>query len=68
MIAKRNRIYRKDGELIVEFTFAKDASLLEIEHAIASVIDSTDDSVTDSEKRIVRARLLDAIKAELNET
>lgn len=68
MGTEKNRIYKKDGELIVEFTFAKGASLLEMEHAIASVIDSIDDSVTDSEKRIVRARLLDAIKAELNET
>lgn len=48
--ARKNRIYRKDGKLVVQFTFANDATLIEMEHEIESLIDFIDDSVTEGQR------------------
>ena len=64
MSSKKNRIYKKDGKLVIQFTCRKDSTMLEIENEIASLIDSIDESVSTLEKQLIRAQLLDAIKNE----
>jgi len=64
---KENKVYRKDGELVVEFTFTKDSTMLEIENQIDTLISSIDDTVSESDKHRVKAQLLDAINDESRE-
>ena len=64
MSSKKNRIYKKDGKLVIQFTCRKGSTMLEIENEIASLIDSIDESVSTLEKQLIRAQLLDAIKNE----
>jgi hypothetical protein len=40
---KENKVYRKNGELVIEFTFTKDSSMLEMENQIDALIDSIDE-------------------------
>ena len=64
---KENRVYKKDGKLVIQFTFRKDATMPEMEHEIESLIDSIDESVSGLEKQSVKAQLLDTIKNESQE-
>jgi hypothetical protein len=64
---KENKVYKKDGELVVELTFTKDSTMLEMENQIDALINSTDDTVSKSDKHRVKAQLLDAIKDESRE-
>jgi hypothetical protein len=61
---EENKVYKKDGELVVEFTFTKDSTMLEMEDQIDALISSIDDTVSESDKHRVKAQLLDAIKDE----
>ena len=65
--SKENRIYKKDGRLIIQFTFRKDSTMLEMEQEIESLIDSIDESVSMLEKQRIRTQLLDAVKNESQE-
>lgn len=67
MSHKENKLYRKDGELVIEFTFTKDSSMLEMENQIDALIDSIDDTVSEPEKYGIKAQLLEAIKDESRE-
>jgi hypothetical protein len=62
--SKENRIYKKDGRLVIQFTFRKDSTMLEMEHEIESLIDSIDEPVSMLEKKRIRSQLLDAAKDE----
>jgi hypothetical protein len=64
---KENKVYKKDGELVVEFTFTKDSTMLEMENQIDALISFIDDTVSESDKHRVKAQLLDAIKDESRE-
>jgi len=64
---KENKVYRKNGELVIELTFAKDSSMLEMENQIDALIDSIDDAVSEPEKHGLKAQLLEAIKDESRE-
>jgi hypothetical protein len=64
---KENKVYKKDGELVVELTFTKDSTMLEMENQIDALINSMDDTVSKSDKHRVKAQLLDAIKDESRE-
>jgi len=61
---KANRVYKTDDKLVIEFTFRKDSTMLEMEHEIQSLIDSIDESVSGLERQSIKAQLLDAIKNE----
>jgi hypothetical protein len=61
---KANRVYKTDDKLVIEFTFRKDSTMLEMEHEIQSLIDSMDESVSWLERQSIKAQLLDAIKNE----
>jgi len=65
--SKENRIYKEDGRLIIQFTFRKDSTMLEMEQEIESLIDSVDESVSMLEKQRIRTQLLDAVKNESQE-
>jgi len=67
MSDKGNKVYKKDGELVVEFTFTKNSSMLEMENQIDALIDSIDDAVSESEKHSIKAQLLNAIRDESSE-
>lgn len=67
MSHKENKVYKKDGELVVELTFTKDSTMLEMENQIDALINSMDDTVSKSDKHRVKAQLLDAIKDESRE-
>ena len=67
MSHKENKVYKKDGELVVEFTFTKDSTMLEMENQIDALINSIDDTVSKSDKHRVKAQLLDAIKDQSRE-
>ena len=47
---KENRAYKKDGKLVVQFTFTKGSSLIEMEEQIESFLASIDESVSEPEK------------------
>jgi hypothetical protein len=47
---KKNRAYKKDGKLVVQFTFSKGLSLIEMEEQIESLLASIDESVSEPEK------------------
>jgi len=64
---KENKVYKKDGELVVEFTLTKGSTMLEMENQIDALINSIDDAVSESDKHRVKAKLLDAIKEESRE-
>jgi hypothetical protein len=64
---KENRVYRKEGELVIEFTFTKNSTMLEMENQIDALIDSIDDAVSEPEKHGLKAQLLEAIKDESRE-
>jgi len=64
---KENKVYKKNGELVVEFTFTKDSTMLEMENQIDALINSIDDTVSKSDKHRVKAQLLDAIKDQCRE-
>jgi hypothetical protein len=64
MSHKENKVFKKDGELVVEFTFAKDSTMLEMERQIDALIDSIDDAVSESDKLSIKTQLLNAIKTE----
>jgi hypothetical protein len=49
---------------VVEFTFMKDSTMLEMENQIAALIDSIDDAVSESEKHSIKAQLLNAVRDE----
>jgi hypothetical protein len=61
---KENKVYKKDGQLVVEFTFKKDSTMLEMENQIDALIDSIDDVVSESDKHSIKAQLLNAIRDE----
>ena len=67
MSHKENKIYRKEGELVIEFTFTNDSTMLEMENHIDALIDSIDDAVSEPEKHGLKAQLLEAIKDESRE-
>lgn len=67
MSHKENKVYRKDGKLVIEFTFTKDSTMLEMENQIDGLINSIDDAVSESEKDRIKAQLLEAIKDESRE-
>lgn len=67
MSHKENKVYKKNGELVVEFTFTKDSTMLEMENQIDALINSIDDTVSKSDKHRVKAQLLDAIKDQSRE-
>jgi hypothetical protein len=64
---KENKVYKKDGELVVEFTFTKGSTMLEMENQIDALINSIDDTVSEADKHRVKAQLLDAVKGESRE-
>jgi len=64
---KKNRVYKKDGKLVIQFTFKKDSTMLEMEHEIESLIDSIGEFVSGPEKQSIKAQLLDAIENESQE-
>jgi len=64
MSHKESKVFKKDGELVVEFTFAKDSTMLEMERQIDALIDSIDDAVSESDKLSIKTQLLNAIKTE----
>ena len=64
MSHRENKVFKKDGELVVEFTFAKDSTMLEMERQIDALIDSIDDAVSESDKLSIKTQLLNAIKTE----
>lgn len=64
MSHKENKVYKKDGQLVVEFTFKKDSTMLEMENQIDALIDSIDDVVSESDKHSIKAQLLNAIRDE----
>jgi hypothetical protein len=64
---KENKVYKKNGELVVEFTFTKDSTMLEMENQVDALINSIDDTVSKSDKHRVKAQLLDAIKDQSRE-
>jgi len=43
---KENKVSKKNGELVVEFTFTKDSTMLEMENQIDALINSIDDTVS----------------------
>jgi hypothetical protein len=59
---KENRVYKQDGKLVIEFTFRKDSTMLEMENEIESLIDSIDESLSELEKQSIKTQLLDARK------
>lgn len=61
---KENKVYKKDGELVVQFTFTKGSSMFEMEEQIQFLLDSVDESISELEKQSVRTQLLDAINNE----
>jgi hypothetical protein len=63
---KKNRAYKKDGKLVVQFTFSKGSSLIEMEEQIESLLASIDESVSQPEKQSIKAQLLAAIGSELH--
>ena len=67
MSHKENKVYKKDGELVVEFTLTKGSTMLEMENQIDALINSIDDTVSKSDKHRVKAQLLDAIKDQSRE-
>ena len=67
MSHKENKVYRKNGELVIEFTFTKDSSMLEMENQIDALIDSIDETVSEPEKHGIKAQLLEAINDESRE-
>lgn len=67
MSLKENKVFKKNGELVVQFTFKRDSTMLEMEHEIESLIDSVGESVSEAEKQGIQAQLLDAIENELHE-
>jgi uncharacterized protein YkuJ len=64
---KEKKVFRKDGELVIEFAFTKDSTTLEMDNQIDGLIDSIDDAVSESEKHRIKAQLLEAIKDESRE-
>jgi hypothetical protein len=64
---KENKVYRKEGELVIEFTFTKDSTMLELENQIDALIDSIDDAVSEADRYGIKAQLLEAIKDESRE-
>lgn len=67
MSDKGNKVYKKDGKLVVELTFTKSSSMLEMENQIDALIESIDDAVSESEKHSIKAQLLNAIRDESRE-
>jgi hypothetical protein len=64
---KENKVYRKNGELVIEFTFTKNSTMLEMENQIDALIDSIDDAVSEADRYGIKAQLLEAIKDESRE-
>ena len=64
MSHKESKVFKKDGRLVVQFTFTKGSTMLETERQIESLIDSIGDSVSESEKQCVKTQLLEAVKQE----
>jgi hypothetical protein len=60
---KQNRAYKKDGKLVVQFTFMKGSSLIEMEQQIESLLASIDESVSEPEKQSIKAQLLEATRS-----
>ncbi len=58
---KKNRVYRKDGELVVQFEFTKSSSMLEMEEQIEDLLNSIDEPVSELEKMRIKTQLLNAI-------
>jgi hypothetical protein len=58
---KENRAYKKDGQLVVQFTFVKGSSLFEMEEQIESLLASIEGPVSEAEKQSIKAQLLEAI-------
>lgn len=67
MSHKENRIFKKNGELVVEFTFTKDSSMLEMERQVEALIGSIDDTLSESDKLSLKQQLLRAVKTESQE-
>lgn len=63
---KENRVYKKDGKLVVQFTFTEGSSLFEMEEQIEFLLASIDASVSESEKQSIKSQLLEAIGGELH--
>jgi hypothetical protein len=58
---KENRACKKDGKLVVQFTFTKGSSLIEMEEQIESLLASIDEAVSEPEKQTIKVQLLEAI-------
>ena len=57
-----NKVYRKNGDLTVQFTFKKNSSMLEMEEQIESFLYAIDEDVSVTEKNNIRIQLLQALK------
>jgi hypothetical protein len=62
---KENKVYKKDGKLVVQFTFTKGSSMVDMEEQIESLIASIDGSVSEPEKQTIKTQLQDAIRMKL---
>ncbi len=59
---KNNRVYRKDGELVVQFKFENTSSMLDMEEQIESLLEAVEEPISKLEKISIKSQLLAAFK------
>jgi len=59
---ENNRVYRKDGELIVQFEFKNTSSMLDMEEQIESLLEAVEGPISKLEKINIRSQLFAAFK------
>lgn len=54
----KNKVFRNnDGDLVIQFTFVKGSSMLEMEEQIEEFINSTDELVSELDKISIKTQL-----------
>jgi len=65
---KNNKVYRKDGELIVQFQFEHTSSMLDMEEQIEALLGAIEEPISKLEQMSIRSQLLSAFKDVKKET
>ncbi len=59
---KNNKVYRKDGELVVQFKFDNTSSMLDMENQIEESLKTIEESISELEKKRITSELLASFK------
>ncbi len=59
---KNNKVYRKDGKLVVQFKFEHTSSMLDMEEQIEELLGAIEEPISQQEKISIKSQLLGAIK------